>query len=190
MFYVSKDARPMNACVETLTQGIWSAIRGETGTAEEISFIGKGELSSAFPVTDFASAVIATTGLAISDLLMATLDLRPTLTIDRRLASLWFGMSIRPIGWKLPPVWDAFAGDYRTRDGWIKLHTNAPHHRAAAMRVVGQHPDLTAMADAVKSWLATELETAIVGEGGCAAAMRSAAEWGVHDQGRAVASEP
>jgi len=180
----------MNACVETLTQGIWSAIRGETGTAEEISFIGKGELSSAFPVTDFASAVIATTGLAISDLLMATLDLRPTLTIDRRLASLWFGMSIRPIGWKLPPVWDAFAGDYRTRDGWIKLHTNAPHHRAAAMRVVGQHPDLTAMADAVKSWLATELETAIVGEGGCAAAMRSAAEWGVHDQGRAVASEP
>lgn len=180
----------MNARVETLTQGISSAIRGDTGTAEEISFIGKGELLSAFPVTDFASAVIATAGLAISDLLSATWNTRPTLTIDRRLASLWFGMSIRPIGWKLPPVWDAFAGDYRTRDGWIKLHTNAPHHRAAAMRVVGQYLDRTAMAGAVETWIATELETAIVGEGGCAAAMRSAAEWAVHDQGRAVASEP
>jgi len=180
----------MNARVETLTQGISSAIRGDTGTTEEISFIGKGELLSAFPVTDFASAVIATAGLAISDLLSATWNTRPTLTIDRRLASLWFGMSIRPIGWKLPPVWDAFAGDYRTRDGWIKLHTNAPHHRAAAMRVVGKYPDRTAMAGAVETWIATELETAIVGEGGCAAAMRSAAEWAVHDQGRAVASEP
>jgi hypothetical protein len=80
----------MNARVETLTQGISSAIRGDTGTAEEISFIGKGELLSAFPVTDFASAVIATAGLAISDLLTATWNTRPTLTIDRRLASLWF----------------------------------------------------------------------------------------------------
>jgi hypothetical protein len=180
----------MNARVETLTQRISSAIRGNTGTVEEISFIGKGELLSAFPVTDFASAVIATAGLAISDLLAATWNTRPTLKIDRRLASLWFGMSIRPIGWKLPPVWDAFAGDYRTRDGWIKLHTNAPHHRAAVMRVVGQYRDRTAMADAVETWIATELETAIVSEGGCAAAMRSAAEWAVHDQGRAVASEP
>jgi crotonobetainyl-CoA:carnitine CoA-transferase CaiB-like acyl-CoA transferase len=180
----------MNAGAETLTQGISSAIGGDIGTAEEISFIGEGELLSAFPVTDFASAVIATAGLAISDLLAATWNKRPTLTIDRRLASLWFGMSIRPIGWKLPPVWDAFAGDYRTRDGWIKLHTNAPHHRAAAMRVIGQYPDRTAIADVVETWIATELETAIVGEGGCAAAMRSAAEWAVHDQGRAVASEP
>src|ERR1700730_5113210 len=104
MLYVSRGARPMNALVETLTQRIWSAIRGETGTAENISFIGKGELPSAFPVTDFASAVIATAGLAISDLLTATGDTRPTFTVDRRLASLWFGMSIRPIGWKLPPV--------------------------------------------------------------------------------------
>ena len=49
----------MNARVETLTQGISSGIRGDTGTAEEISFSGKGELLSAFRVTDFASAVIA-----------------------------------------------------------------------------------------------------------------------------------
>src|SRR5262249_55697749 len=52
---------------------------------------------------------------------------------DRRLCGLWFGWSIRPQGWVMPDAWDPIAGDYRTRDGWIRLHTNAPHHRAAAV---------------------------------------------------------
>jgi hypothetical protein len=42
---------------------------------------------------------------------------------NRRLASFWFGFSVKPIGWSLPPVWDAIAGDYASADGWIRLHT-------------------------------------------------------------------
>jgi hypothetical protein len=47
-----------------------------------------------------------------------------------------FAASLRPVGWAPPPLWDPIAGDYRTRDGWIRLHTNAPDHRAAALAVL------------------------------------------------------
>jgi hypothetical protein len=49
----------------------------------------------------------------------------------------WFGFSIQPQGWKIPAAWDPLAGDYETRDGWIKLHSNALHHRNAAMHMLG-----------------------------------------------------
>jgi crotonobetainyl-CoA:carnitine CoA-transferase CaiB-like acyl-CoA transferase len=39
-------------------------------------------------------------------------------------------------------------------------------------------------------WSSEALETAVVENGGCAAAMRSAAAWATHPQGRAVSQEP
>src|SRR5262249_10894292 len=124
------------------------------------------------------------------DLLAHTSGTRPSLTVDRRLASFWFGLSIRPIGWSLPAPWDPIAGDYRAADGWIRLHTNAPHHRAAAERVLGAHSDKAGVAAAVARWDATPLETAIVESGGCAAAMHTIDAWRAHQQGRALADEP
>jgi crotonobetainyl-CoA:carnitine CoA-transferase CaiB-like acyl-CoA transferase len=82
------------------------------------------------------------------------------------------------------------SGDYATRDGWIKLHTNQPHHRAAALKVLGAPEERDAVVRAVAAWGKRELETAIVAGGGCAAEMRSAAEWAAHPQGQAVAAEP
>ena len=40
--------------------------------------------------------------------------------------------------------------DYATADGWIRLHTNAPHHRDAALGVLGVGVDRAAVAEAVK----------------------------------------
>jgi hypothetical protein len=40
----------------------------------------------------------------------------PAVSVDRRLASFWFGSSVEPIGWSLPPVWDVIAGDYACAD--------------------------------------------------------------------------
>jgi hypothetical protein len=110
--------------------------------------------------------------------------------VDRRLASWWFTMSLRPDGWALPPVWDPIAGDYAAADGWIRLHTNAPHHRAAAATVLGDATDRAAVAAAVAHWSAGDLEAAVVAAGGCAAAMRDADAWRAHPQGAAVATEP
>jgi hypothetical protein len=173
-----------------LTQTIWAAIGGNAAALDTLSFVGDGELTSAYAVTDLASAAVAAAALAIAELAQQFDGRARPITVDRRLASLWYGLSIRPIGWTLPPAWDAIAGDYRASDGWIRLHTNAPHHRLAAQRVLGPHADREAMSRAVAQWRKQELETSIVESGGCAAEMRSVAQWADHPQGGAVAREP
>ncbi|MVW88202.1 acyl-CoA transferase [Pseudomonas sp. PB101] len=155
-----------------------------------IPFTSSGALPSAFAVTDLACASIAAAGQAASELLHQQTGHLPDLEVDRRLASFWFATSIRPLGWSVPPLWDPVAGDYATRDGWIRLHTNAPHHRAAAQSVLGACTDRAAMADKVASWAKSELEQAVVDAGGCAAEMRTWDQWQTHPQGQAVNAEP
>ena len=180
----------MSEIANVLTRNAWTAVGGNEEAANSISFVGEGGLPSAYPVTDFASAAIATAALSVLELLEKRAGKQQWATIDRRLASFWFGLSIHPIGWSLPPVWDPIAGDYPTRDGFIRLHTNAPHHRSAAERVLGAHNDRDSMARVVAGWAKGNLETAIVEAGGCAAEMRSLSEWMEHPQGRTTAAEP
>ncbi|WP_145005318.1 CoA transferase [Pseudomonas oryzihabitans] len=146
-------------------------------------------LAACFPVSDLATASMGVAGLAVAELLGAT-GPAAEVRVDRHLAAAWFSRSLEPQGWALPGTWDPVAGDYPTRDGWIRLHTNAAHHRAAALGVLGCAGTRGAVAEAAASWSATALETAVVGAGGCAAEMRGLAAWQVHAQGRAVAAEP
>ena len=155
-----------------------------------IPFTGHGALPSAFAVTDLACASIGAAGQAVSELLRQQTGHLPAVEVDRRLASFWFATSLRPIGWEVPPLWDPVAGDYATKDGWIRLHTNAPHHRAAAERVLGACADRAAMAAKVAQWASTDLEQAVVEAKGCAAQMRSWVQWQTHPQGLAVNAEP
>lgn len=157
--------------------------------AARVVFEGDDRLPSCFGVTELAAASIGAAGLAVSELVGLEAP-APDVSVDQRLASLWFGFSIRPVGWEMPGAWDPIAGDYRTRNGWIKLHTNAPHHRAAALRILGCEASRDAVAAAVATWDADDLEGAIVATGGCAARLRSREAWTQHEQGRAVAAEP
>ncbi|MEM7319627.1 MAG: CoA transferase, partial [Pseudomonadota bacterium] len=146
---------------------------------------------SCFAVTDLAVASMGAAGAAAADLIEAlNLGARPQVSIDRRLASLWFSRSIAPKGWELPPIWDAIAGDYEGADGWIRLHTNAPHHRAAALSVLNCAPDRETVSDAVRGWNVVALEQTVVSASGAAAVMRDRAAWLSHPQGSAVAGEP
>ena len=155
-----------------------------------IGMTGDERLPSRYPVTDLAAAAIGAFGAALASLCEALgIAAAQDVEIDRRLASLWFGMSVRPEGWELPPDWDPLAGDYETADGWIKIHANAPAHRAAAIRVLEGASNKDAFAASIKRRNADELETAIVAEGGAAAAMRSRVKWRGHPQGRAITSE-
>jgi len=155
-----------------------------------IPFTGEGALPSAFAVTDLACASIAAAGQAVAELLQQQTGHLPEVEVDRRLASFWFATSLRPIGWEVPPLWDPVAGDYATRDGWIRLHTNAPHHRTAAESVLGTCVDRAAMAAKVAQWASADLEQAVVEAKGCAAEMRSWEQWQQHPQGLAVNAEP
>ncbi|WP_050930099.1 CoA transferase [Aestuariivita boseongensis] len=146
---------------------------------------GDGSLPSYFDVNGLALASISAASGELAALTGAD-----TVTINRRHALQWFDMTIRPQGWDLPGIWDPIAGDYPTADGWIRLHTNAPHHRDAALRALGCAGDRETVTSEVARWTGTDLENAIVAEGGCAAEMRGLADWQAHPQGVAVAAEP
>jgi hypothetical protein len=169
---------------------IWAALGGDAQTLDALSLSGTGALPSVFPVTDLAVAAMGVAGLALAELIAAGSPGLPQVTADRRLASFWFGTSIRPQGWAVPPAWDAIAGDYQAADGWIRLHTNAPAHRAAALSVLGVPAEKPAVAAAVAAWQADALEAAVIAAGGCAATMRAATDWDAHPQGQAVSAEP
>lgn len=159
---------------------------------------GTGNVDSVFPVSDLAQGSILA---AVNEVcrLSTMVGADPgRVTLDRRLCSLWFAQSLRPSGWQLPPLWDPVAGDYATRDGWIRLHTNAPAHRRAALQVLGLEHLVPSqgdvirqtVADKVQQWDGLSLQDAVVNAGGCAAEMLSDLQWREHEQGMAVASEP
>ncbi len=168
----------------------WNALGGASATLAALDFAGEGNLPSAYEVTAVASATVAAAALSVAELVGCRTGKLPPVIVDRRLASLWYGWSIQPVGWKLPPSSDPIIGDYPTADGWIRLHTNAPHHHAAAVHVLGCGGSREAVARAVAERRAEELEAAVVASGGCAAEMRTEAAWSAHPQGKAVAAEP
>jgi hypothetical protein len=161
-------------------------LQGLGGESAQCIFRDEDSLPSIFGTSDLAAASVAAAGLMLSQLPGVGGDV----SVSRRLASLWFSWSIQPDGWNMPPLRDAVTGDYRAADRWIRLHTNAPHHRAAALAVLGCAAEREAVARTVAGWQADELEAAIVAQGGCAATMRSIDEWRVHPQGRALAEAP
>src|SRR5262249_27587497 len=85
---------------------IWSGVGGDPALLDPLAYHGTGELASIFAVSDLAAASIGVAGLAIAELVAAHAHTPPpSVSVDRRLASVWFSETIRPIGWELPPPW-------------------------------------------------------------------------------------
>ncbi len=166
------------------------AALGEPWPGEGVRIEGGGWLASRYPVTDLACAGIGTAALMLARWIDSAHP--PSVRLDRALASWWFGFGIRPLGWERPDVRDAVTGDYAARDGWIRLHANAIHHRHRALAALGLPDDAgrAAVAERIRRESAGALEDAIVERGGCAAALRAPEAWFDHPQGRAVATEP
>ena len=164
---------------------IADALGFDTEAGPVVRVAPSGELPSIFAVAELATASM---GAAAGEL-GAILGAREV-ALDRRLAQLWFGTTLRPVGWSVPSPFDPIIGDYRAADGWVRLHTNAPYHRKAALSVLGCAAERDAVAAAVRAWDAGALEEAVVEAGGAAAEMRGLAAWASHPQGSAVAAEP
>ncbi len=178
----------------------WSSLNGPLHLLDRVHFSGGRVLSSRYPVADLAAATVGAAGLALAEFAAGPGDAEhlpdgPDVSVDRALSGGWFGMSFLPDGWQLTDPWDPISRHYRCADGWIRLHTNEPRHRAAALGVLGlaDGPDpaeRSAVAAAVLPWRGAELESAVIAAGGCAAELRSPAEWANHHQGMAVAHDP
>lgn len=178
---------------------IWAAVGGDIGRRCAVDDVGAEAMDSVLAVTDLAVGAVAAAAAATVEFAQTAVSSRPpnpsntgTMLVDCSLANRWFARSLRPLGWQLPAAWDSVAGDYPSADGWIKLHTNAPHHRVSALGVLGLRSDAdkSSVTDRVADWTAEDLEDAVVQAGGCAARMRTVSEWGRHPQGIAVAAEP
>lgn len=181
----------MNQLLQTILDEIGQSLGHRKIPQPQLTLHGEGQLNSIFPVTELAAVSWGAAGLSCAQLLQQRYGTPPQqVYVDRRLASLWFGWTLRPVGWELPAAWDPLAGDYATSDGWIRLHTNAPHHRKAVERVLVAQKDKSTLAECVGRWKKNELEQAVIETGGCAAEMHTVEEWQRHTQGKSVALEP
>lgn len=68
------------------------------GLAPDYQTTGEGSLPSCFQVTNLAVAAYGAVGQAVAGLLEAQGLGAPVVTVNRALASRWFGQSIVPIG--------------------------------------------------------------------------------------------
>ena len=173
----------------------WSALGGAADATDVVTFHGPElTLPSVYHVSAFASGAVAAATLAVAELAVARTGggQLPPVAIGRVHAAAAFASErlLRALDWQQPELWDPLAGDYACRDGFIRLHTNYAHHRAAVLRVLVVPEQRDAVASAVAAWDGEALEAAIVAADGCSAFMRSPAAWAQHAQGRALASEP
>jgi len=170
---------------------VWRSLGGAADVAEVLTVTGPRALLPAyFDVTGLATASVACATLAAAGFLAARELSRPRpVSVGSHAACAAFAAEglFTPVGWSLPEMWDPVAGNYRAGDGWIRLHTNYPYHRAAVERVLGAG-DRAAVAAAALRWEAGDLEAAVVSAGGCAAVMRSRETWLASPPGAATAT--
>lgn len=149
-------------------------------------------LPSSFAVGAAAQGSIAAAALAACELGHARGVPRQAVAVDIRHAALectgWFSLDGR-----VPELWDAFSGLYRTADGWVRIHANFAHHREGALRLLGLDPATAVRADAeaaMAGWRALDFEEAAAARGLVATALRRFDEWDATPQGRAIAAQP
>jgi crotonobetainyl-CoA:carnitine CoA-transferase CaiB-like acyl-CoA transferase len=133
---------------------------------------------------------------AVWDLLAAALSRLPTVRrveIDRRLALLEFASEqlVRPAA----ALWDEFSGMFSTKAGrFVRLHCNAPHHRAAALKLIFGSSDNSVSKEQLQQrlleWDAFELERRARECGAVVAACRTTDEWEQTETARHIATAP
>jgi len=160
---------------------------------------GEAEIAGADPVlkTPYrvgtaGAAALAAVGVAVARLWRLRTGRSQKVSVDLRAAasSLKSGTYLRIEGKPPKAIWDPFSLFYPVKDGrWVRFHCNYPHHRAAALGVLGVGEDVEAAKRAAASWDGAVLEDAIHAAGGCAGFVRSAKEWAAHPHSTAVAGQ-
>ncbi len=173
---------------------LWTLAGGEPAALDAVTLTGEEpQLPSTFRVAAAAQASIAATGLAAAQLWQMRSGQSQGVTVDIRHAVVecrserYLSVDGKPP----PPVWDAIAGVYKTRDRrFVRLHTNFPHHRDAVCQVLNCKPERDQVQAALMQWDGEAFETAAYAAGGVVAMMRSHDEWSGLPQAKALAELP
>ncbi|SFL61186.1 CoA transferase [Geodermatophilus ruber] len=170
----------MSALGAGLLAEAWALLTAAPAPAVEVT--GATGLDGPLPVPDLAVGAVAAQLLAAR---------RPVTDAAVAVDAAHVGLAFRSerhaqvAGRPAGPGFAPLSRFWRTADGWLRLHGNYPHHRAAALRVLGEDVEAAAA-----RWAAEELESAVVAAGGAAAAVRTPSAWANSPQGRAVAELP
>jgi CoA-transferase family III len=167
-------------------EACWSALGGAPGAPIEVRRAGP-ILASPFFVEELLVGAAGAMLLAAADLAAARTGRAPAvaLDVDRLAIAAASERYLRLDGASLGPGFDPLSAFFPARDGWVRTHGNYAWHREALLRALDATPETAAAAIAERG--AVEVEEAVVAEGGCAAAVRSAEEWAASEPGRVAA---
>ncbi|HVC60766.1 MAG TPA: CoA transferase [Acetobacteraceae bacterium] len=181
---------PRDALRTILPAAGWPAAR-----ADAVEFTGGTDpvLPTPFRIGVAGAATLAATGLAAAALWELRSGRRQSVAVDlrRAAASLRSGHYMKLGDGEVSHARNSIMGVYPTKDGrWSYLHCNFPNHRTAALSVLGVPEDREAVARAVLTWNAADLEEAIIAAKGAGGMVRTQAEWAAHPQAAAIAALP
>ncbi|MEV4057612.1 CoA transferase [Amycolatopsis sp. NPDC049688] len=174
-----------------IVERVWDTLTGSSPGAFELTGT-EAVLPGPYRVAAAATASIAAATLAAGEMLRLRGIEPGVVTADTRHAAAAFHSEqlLKVDGVGAESVWAPLSGNYRTADGWVRLHCNYPRHEAAVCWGLGVPGTRNAVEKAVAGRSAREVEHAVVSAGGAAAELRSPEDWAVHPQGEAVASLP
>lgn len=149
-------------------------------------------LPTPFRITETSTATLSAVGLAVNDLWELRTGRRQKISLNTRQATA----SLRSTGYirqgDTPKrERSGVMGMFPAKDGkWYYVHANFPHHRTAALKVLGTSEDRDAVVKAISQRDAQELEDLILANGGAGGMVRSKEVWAQHPQSAAIASLP
>jgi crotonobetainyl-CoA:carnitine CoA-transferase CaiB-like acyl-CoA transferase len=163
--------------------------------ADAVTFTGGTDpiLPTPFRIGEAGAATIAATGLAAAGLWHHRTGRPQSVAVDIRqaTAALRSGQYMKLGDGEISAARNPIMGVYPAKNGrWSYIHANFPNHRAAALKVLGCEESRDAVAKAVATWDALDLEEAIIANKGAGGMVRTKAEWADHPQSAAIAALP
>lgn len=151
--------------------------------------LGEGNfLPSNLPVNELACGAVSAAALAAAELRQAH-----QARVEPAQVSVAFrNDQLQTIDGQPAAVFKAHSGFFRTRDGWVRLHGNYPHHRQRLLEALGLPEDASReqLADTLVQRDAAEVQDRVTAANGIAVRVRDFRQWQQTAQARAAASVP
>lgn len=176
-----------------ILKNVWAVAGGDPSALNAIKLTGTGPLlPSSFAVDTAAQVTVAAAGLAAADIWKQRSGQSQDVAVDLRHAVIECRSEryMRVDGKPPPPAWDAIAGVYKVRDGFVRLHTNFKHHREAVCKVLGCEAEREKVQAALNGWDGEAFETAAYAGGCVVSFMRPYDTWSKHPHAKALAELP